>query len=186
MIDTRSRFRRVWDLPVVQRGTDRQREFDAEELVRIVGEIVVHNRVEGVFLEWPSTRPDESPESSKRFGVGLGLLEGVFTCSGYRPTRVAPNKWKGRLGLSGKDQDPLEARGAAVRMAEEFVLGMPPDTLRGPRGGLLDGRAEALLIAWEALTSTREGLHNLDPETRMARVLFGSGKRRRGGGGFLV
>jgi hypothetical protein len=181
VIDVRSRYNRVWDMPT--RGDEgRGREVDVAELLRIIGEIDCSGRVVGVFLEWPQTRPDEAPEASKRFGVGLGNLEAAFMASGHTVTRVAPNKWKGRLGLSGKAGDSAESREAAVRMAEEFILEMPPGTLRGPRGGALDGRAEALLIAWEAMTCTREGLEGLDSETRLARVMFGSGRRRRGRG----
>lgn len=186
VIDSHSRFNRVWDMPV-RGGEGRSREMDVPELLRIVGEIQSSGHLlNKIALEWPQTRPDEAPEASKRFGVGLGNLEAAFFMTGVYVTRVAPNRWKGRLGLHGKEGNELESREASVRMAGEFIKDLPPDTLHGPRGGLKDGRAEALLIAWEALTSTREGLANLDQDTRMARLTFGSGRRRRRGGGGLV
>lgn len=179
VIDIRSNFVCIYDMPV--RGADgRGQEFDVPALCRVASEIRESVKVQKVLLEWPSTRPGEAPESSKRFGVGLGALDGVFTAFGMSPVRVAPNKWKGRLGLSGKDEDSTQAREDAVRLAGEFIKRVPDGTLRGPRGGALDGRAEALLIAWEALTCTREGLEGLDQDTRLARVVFGgSGRRRR-------
>lgn len=162
----------------VRGGDGRQREFDVPELCSHVHSIIAFNRPTRVFLEWPTTRPDESAESSKRFGVGLGILEGVFTFAGFEVTRVSPNKWKGRLGLMGKEKDPMAARLQAVTLAEEVIKGLPPGVLRGVRGGLKDGHAEALLIAWEAVTGTLEGLRHQPEEWRLARLMFG--KRKKG------
>lgn len=176
VIDERGRFLLAEDMPV--KGEGRQSEFDLDHLVTIIAWISRLPKPR-VFLEYPTTRPDESAESSKRFGVGLGLLEGMFTYAGMPVTRVAPNKWKGRLGLMGKDKDELKARQQAVEMATTFIRGMPDGALLGPRGGLKDGRAEALLIAWEALTCTMEGLRNQPVDVRLARVMFGGGRRRK-------
>lgn len=178
-IDEHGRFLWVCDMPV--RGEGRTGEFDLDELAGIVCEVARY-RDPHVRLEWPTTRPDESPESSKRFGVGLGILEGMFAFAGCPALRVAPNKWKGRLGLKGKEFDSHGAREQAVRFAIEVLRDIPADTLHGPRGGLLDGRAEALLVAWEGLTSTVAGLRNQPYEMRLARLCFGSSKRRRKGG----
>lgn len=167
----------VHDMPILGRG--REGEFDLSKLCAIVDACCLDS-LRTVLLEWPQTRPDEAPESSKRFGVGLGILEGMFYYAGIPAKRVAPNKWKGRLGLVGKENDPMKARLQAVEMAETFIRDMPPGTLRGPRGGLLDGRAEALLIAWESLTETMAGLRNQPEDVRLARMLFGSSRRRKG------
>lgn len=178
-IDEHGRFLWVRDMPV--RGEGRTSEFDLDELAGIVCE-VAHYRDPHVRLEWPTTRPDESPESSKRFGVGLGILEGMFAFAGCPALRVAPNKWKGRLGLKGKEFNPLAARQQAVDFAKEVIVGLHEGDIVGVRGGLLDGRAEALLVAWEGLTSTVAGLRNQPYEMRLARLCFGSSKRRRKGG----
>ena len=138
-------------------------------------------RVEWVDLEWPTTRPGEAPESSKRFGVGLGLLWGIFEANGLTVRKVSPNKWKGALGMKGKAGQAQASKLQAVEMAERFILDVPPDVLRGPRGGLKDGRAEALMIAWYALTCTVEGLKNQPKDVRLARMLFGSSRTRTKG-----
>jgi hypothetical protein len=184
VLDITGAYVDVLDMPVTG-GTGRDREIDPARLAEIIYAIGRRGPIHRVLLEWPQTRPDEAPEASKRFGVGLGLLEMGFTMVGVRPERVAPNKWKGRLGLMGKDGDSGQAREQAVRYAEQFIGRLPPGLLRGPRGGAKDGRAEALLIAWEAVTSTKAGLLALDPDTRMARLLFGGSRRRKGGGGVL-
>jgi hypothetical protein len=184
VIDLRGQFVAVYDMPVCG-GDGRQREIDVIRLAEIIREIAAEP-VKAVFLEWNQSRPDEAPEASKRMGVGLGLLEMGWTMMGLRPERVAASKWKGRLGLAGKDGDAGQAKEQAVRYCEQFIGRVPPGLLRGPRGGAKDGRAEALLIAWEALTSTREGLLAQPEDVRMARVLFGSSRRRRKGGGGVL
>lgn len=168
----------LWVVDMPTRGEGRSGEFDLAGITDIVCE-VARSPDPHVRLEWPQTRPDEAPESSKRFGVGMGILEGMFAFAGCPALRVAPNKWKGRLGLKGKENQQLESRDQAVCTAEQLIPGMPANCLRGVRGGLLDGRAEALLIAWEGLTSTMVGLRNQPYEVRLARLSFGNSKRRR-------
>jgi len=171
-----TRFLEVHDLPVI--GVGRKGEFDADALFVLASGIALKYNNPLVRLEWPATRPDEAAESSKRFGVGLGLLWGVFIAVGCEVERVAPNGWKGRLGLSGKAGQARYSRQQAVEYAERFLPGLPADAVRGPRGGLLDGRAEALLIAFEHVSRTQAGLRAMDPHIREARMLMG-GKRRR-------
>lgn len=168
----------VVDLPVHDRDGGRTRQFDRQTLARVITDILHGRRISRVLLEYPNSRPGEPPEASRRFGVGIGLLDGMFSYAGYPPTHVAPNKWKGRLGLQGKKEDSGEAKEQAVKMAETVIKGIPPGILRGSRGGAKDGRAEALLIAWEGLTSTREGLLAQPEDVRMMRLLSGGGKRR--------
>ena len=180
VIDESSKFISCHDMPITG-DEGRQSEIDCEKLAKIVEKVVTSYPVKStVLLEWPQTRPDEAPESSKRFGVGLGLLEGMFAYTGNRPKRVAPNQWKGRLGLAGKLDDPQAAKLAAVEMAERVIGQLPTELLRGPRGGLKDGRAEALLIAWEGLTRTRAGLAALPEDLRIWRVCDGGNRGSRG------
>lgn len=184
VIDLDGNFSGVWDLPTTA-GEGRQKEFDTDALAALIKRIV-RDPVREVHLEWPTTRPDESAESSKRFGVGLGLLEMGFTMAGCKVRRVSPNGWKGRLGLMGKAGAELESRTQAVQTAERFIGRLPASALRGVKGGLKDGRAEALLIAWEGLTRTLEGLRKQPEEVRMARLLFGGGRKRKRRGGTVL
>lgn len=140
----------LYDMPLRDKARGRRREVDVDALNRIF--IDLHQRgVAAVHLEWPTTRPDEAAESSKRFGVGLGNVEGMVIANGMKLARVAPNKWKQDLGLPGK-KDRLhtatEARRLACDQALRLIPGIERHHLYGPRGGAKDGRAEALLIAW--------------------------------------
>lgn len=184
VIDLDGNFVGVWDMPTTA-GEGRQKEFDTAALARLIKRII-RDPIREVHLEWPQTRPDEAAESSKRFGVGLGLLEMGFVMAGATVRRVAPNGWKGRLGLMGKAGSELESRTQAVQMAERFIGRLPAGALRGVKGGLKDGRAEALLIAWEGMTRTLEGLRKQPEEVRMFRLLFGAGRKRKRRGGTVL
>jgi hypothetical protein len=133
----------VWDMPVTTGSKDRQREIDLARLRDILrGLRALPDCVVG--LEWPTTRPGEGAERSERFGRQKGYLEAMLYCVGLDYYKLAPNLWKGRLGLPGKS-DP-----EAKRLADtEFhtYYSEYGDLVRGPRGGLRDGRCDALLIA---------------------------------------
>jgi len=171
-----TRFELVHDIPSI--GMGRKGEFDSDLIIEYARVISERYHRPLVRIEWPTTRPDESAESSKRFGVGLGLLWGVFRAAGCPIERVVPNKWKGRLGLQGKAGDARSARQQAVEYAELVIPGVEL-MCRGPRGGLLDGRAEALLIAFEHVSRTEAGLRAMDPHLREMRMLMGGRKRKK-------
>ena len=95
-------------------------------------------------LENPTTRPGEGAERSFRFGRGVGNIEAVLTTLGQSLMLISPNTWTSKLGFPGKQYDN------AVDIRERWLLDNYPLTeglLRGPRGGLLDGRIDALCIA---------------------------------------
>lgn len=88
-------------------------------------------------FEMPLMVQDQS--GGQKSFINLGILIAVATLCGATITMPAPHVWKGKMNLS-KDKS------ASVRLAvdlwpswrEKFV---------GPRGGLLDGNAEAALLA---------------------------------------
>lgn len=67
----------------------------------------------------------------------FGELYTVLRLNGFRIVRVAPAVWTQNLHV-GHDKEKH------VKLAEELF---PGAVLRGPRGGKLDGRADALLLA---------------------------------------
>ena len=133
----------VRDMPITTTKKDRQREYDLYGLRDVFSHL---RRLPGTYvgIENPTTRPGEGSERSERFGRGKGYLEAFAFCKGLQYVKIAPNLWKGRLGLDGK-----EHAGANERAAELFEQLYPQwaALIRGPRGGILDGRLDALLIA---------------------------------------
>lgn len=73
------------------------------------------------------------------FGEGYGCVVMGCTAAGMSLTEVRPGSWKRALSVpAGKDDAVRRAREIWPTMLHMFV---------GPRGGLLDGRAESALIA---------------------------------------
>lgn len=95
-------------------------------------------------LEWNTSRPGEVPDFAFRFGLQTGQLHALLFAKGFQVKLLAPNKWKGRLGLPGKTDDPGSLQGAAL-----WDRTYPPykSLIRGPKGGIHDGPLDALLIA---------------------------------------
>jgi hypothetical protein len=133
----------VRDMPVTAAKKERQREIDLYGLRDVFAHL---RRLPDCYvgIEWPTTRPGEGAERCERFGRGKGYLEAFAFLKGLQYAKIAPNLWKGRLGLDGK-----EHAGANERAAELFEQLYPAHTaiIRGPRGGILDGRLDALMIA---------------------------------------
>jgi hypothetical protein len=130
-----------WDMPLVK-GSKRT-ELDFLMLSNImrwsgVGE-------EGVAgLEWNTTRPDNEPERAYRFGLQTGALAMGLTVTGVPWQKVSPQAWKNHYNIQGKEKDPHSVG------AQEAWRGLnypEHDLIYGPKGGILDGRLDALLIA---------------------------------------
>lgn len=133
----------VYDMPVTERGTDRQREIDLPALRAIFQGLAIPP-LPLVGIEWPTTRPGEGAERSERFGRGKGYLEAFALLHDLPHKRIPPNLWKGRLGIPGKSHK--EANPLAAETVERFYPAAK-HLIYGPRGGVLDGRADAILIA---------------------------------------
>jgi hypothetical protein len=134
---------RVWPMPVTEKDTDRQREINLDGLRDIFRHL---RRMPdcAVGIEWPSTRPGEGAERSERFGRGKGYLEAFAFLHRLDYFKLSPAGWKGRLNLPGKEKDPTSRAAAALW---EKLYPERSDLIRGPRGGVLDGPLDALLIA---------------------------------------
>jgi hypothetical protein len=77
------------------------------------------------------------------FGQQQGVIESFAYLHAMEYHKISPQLWLGRLGLAGKQHEgEIERR---VNLFENFY----PESkhlIRGPRGGLLDGPLDALLI----------------------------------------
>lgn len=129
---------RVWDMPEhgKQRGIDL---FAVDQILESIG-----SEASVVGLEWNTGRPGEVPDFAYRFGLQTGQLDALCWMRGLTVEHLASNKWTGRFGLPGKTW-----KGAVEQRAALWDRTYPPyrSLIRGPRGGLLDGRIDALLIA---------------------------------------
>jgi hypothetical protein len=170
----------VWDMPTYK-PSPRMREYDLGLLnVRFRQLKRIHNPFVG--LEWPTTRPGEGAERCKRFGVGLGQLEALLYCLRMEYVRIPPATWKMKLNLDGKTKKGWEKQNAAF-----FDMFYPDYTemIRGPRGGIKDGRCDALLIAHYYRLKTRAGMAQVVEQfgkgsTEAMVLCLNGGKKRKG------
>lgn len=146
----------VYDLPTT--GDGKAREFDLDGLMELIRNRVVALPKPSVVLEWPTTRPGEGAERSERFGRGKGYLHALLHFLRLDYSLVAPNTWKSRLGLPGKTVDgALDQCAAAVDRYYPKAANM----IRGPRGGLLSGRIDAIMLAHYARLGSVDGLRGV-------------------------
>jgi len=136
-----------------------------------------------VGIEWPTAWPGSFANvtrDAEHFGRQKGLLEAFAFLKGLPYFKLAPPLWKGRLGLDGKAQDGANERGAGLLLAFYPELRA---LIYGPRGGLLDGRLDSLLICHFLRSSSTTGMKSIadkfgkgSPEA-MAFIL-GGGRRK--------
>jgi hypothetical protein len=133
----------VWDMsPTTNRGIDLIWANDLLSRFMTSGVLVI--------LESNTARPGEVPDYAMRFGWQTGNLEALLYAKGFETRLVPPNLWTGRLGLPGKTHHgSIEQRAA---MWDELYP-EHKEMVRGPKGGLKDGRLDALLMAeWLRMT----------------------------------
>lgn len=170
---------RCWDMPLTQAEKDRQKEIDLDELHQSFKQLKIRPSL-ALGIEWPTTRPGEGAERSERFGRGKGYLHAFAHLLGLDYYLIAPNLWKSRLGLPGKSDRTANRQGAELldRYYPDFT-----GLYRGPRGGIKDGRVDALLIAHFLRTRSVGGMravvdkHGKDSPEAWALVL-GGGKKK--------
>lgn len=91
------------------------------------------------YVEQVQSRPRQAGQFA--FGMNYGRVLGVLEALGIPIVHVPASKWKPAMGLRGED------KATSVALAAQLFPHLK-DQLYGPRGAPLDGRAEALLIAY--------------------------------------
>jgi hypothetical protein len=107
-----------------------------------------------VTIEKVHSMPSDGKCSAFSFGVGYGawlaLVGGVLR---VKPTLVDPRSWK-RTMLAGIANDKAAE---ATALKQRFQGNPVCSQLHGPRGGLRDGRVDALILAEYGLLTWRLG-----------------------------
>lgn len=82
-----------------------------------------------------------SAGSNFKFGYNVGLINALSEASGIGVSHVNPKSWQKKIGVTAKGK---AIKKQVAEIAEKIY---PLAEIRGPRGGLLDGRSDALMIA---------------------------------------
>jgi crossover junction endodeoxyribonuclease RuvC len=87
-----------------------------------------------------------SAKSNFQFGWNVGAINTLLEITGIGFERVAPKVWQKGVGITARRpaRKPPELKKAIA----ELALRLYPDApILGPRGGILDGRSDSLMIA---------------------------------------
>lgn len=93
-----------------------------------------------------------SAGSNFTFGFNVGLIHGLVASLNVMVDTVTPKKWQKQLGITEK------GKGVKKNTFELIQKRYPEAELTGPKGGLLDGRSDALAIAHYATYFYKERL----------------------------
>jgi crossover junction endodeoxyribonuclease RuvC len=132
---------RIVDMPVIKAG--KKRKTDIPELARLLANYAPGATHFGVELA--HSYPHQGVASCFSFGHGLGVIEGILGALGHSYELVSPQRWR-RVMLADFQAaaTPAERKAQSVQAARRLF---PQGQFVGPRGGALDGRADATLLA---------------------------------------
>ena len=82
-----------------------------------------------------------SAKSNFNFGYNTGVVNALAMATGESVDRVQPKKWQKALGVKSKGK---AIKGEVASICDRLY---PKTSVRGPRGGLLDGLSDSLLIS---------------------------------------
>lgn len=153
----RERVLGIFDMPVAGGCTDPAALTDLMEGLLSVyqGEDIQ------AVIEKQSSRPRQ--KGVDKTMTGYGVILGVMAALHLRCEPVSPAAWKRRMKLS-------DDKGASIAAAGRMFPDRFAD-LKGPRGGMMDGRAEAMLIALDYVRHTRGSAGNSSVSASLADLL---------------
>lgn len=132
----------VMALPTYQTliGGKERRRYVLAEMLGMARKVAMLYAPERVAIEDVSGRGLQ--KGSSTFGYGVGALHMACEAAKLPTITVPPSMWKAALRCPAQ-------KAATVRIAEVRIDGVEGRFV-GPKGGLLDGAAEAALIAYWA------------------------------------
>lgn len=96
------------------------------------------------LLEEVHSIPKMSAKSNFTFGRNYQLMHCALMAANYPYDLVQPKKWQKAIGVPVKTRGGAAMKKAVLGIAERLY---PEAELYGPKGGHLDGRSDALMIA---------------------------------------
>ena len=117
-----------------------QPPYDKNTYDKIMATQSAHN-IRIIMIEQVSPIRGASAGSNFKFGYNTGQINAIAEITGIGVDLVRPKAWHKKIGMI-KKQPHIKKEVAAI--AHRLY---PDAELYGPRGGLLDGRSDALMIA---------------------------------------
>jgi len=128
-----------WDMPTYSKLVARRerRRLDLVEIDKVIETLVLIG-VDVVWIEDVAGRGNQVGGGQLSYGVGV--LHAFCVARRLRYEVISPGAWKARL------RAPAGKEGATQRA--EALFPKQRALFRGPKGGKMDGRAEAAMIAF--------------------------------------
>jgi crossover junction endodeoxyribonuclease RuvC len=111
--------------------------------IPVMRSLLVSERPDIVYIERAQAMPKQGVVSMFKIGYGFGLWIGLLSALEIPYEIVRPQIWQNTF-FSGMSKD--DTKKMAYKVSSALYPKIVTD-LKGPRGGLLDGRSDALLIA---------------------------------------
>ena len=128
----------VHDMPILMNGS--KKDYDLPAIRALLhGYRKRYGKDILFYVEKVSAMPKQGVTSMFRFGMGYGIAQMAVIGAEHRMGLVRPQTWKGSLL-----RDMAKTKGASCSVAHQLF---PQASIHGSRGGMKDGRCEALLIA---------------------------------------
>lgn len=146
----------VDDLPTkyaIDEAGKKRRMYDMDLLLKLLKKYSVCQRM---FLESNLIMDTNSKFSVASTAFGAGLILGMSKAIGIDVKFAAPRRWQAWVNRNAAvhlEREKLKVNGKkpdSKQMAELFIKDRLPrkaQLIYGPRGGLLDGRSDAICIA---------------------------------------
>ena len=133
----------IIDMPLLENGSPSSEELKNFILSSIKGFDLTKALV---IIEKQQSMHKQGVVSTFTTAYGYGKLIATLEMMGIPFIEIRPAKWKKKLNLSKDKQQ-------SVDLAHQLY---PHETYFGPRGGLLDGRAEAILMAYYGMSEIKK------------------------------
>jgi len=130
----------IYDTPYTTTKVNgkKRKLYDVEEMAHILKQLVGEEDCH-VYLEKVHSMPKEGVVGAFSFGEGFGIWKGILSALEIPYTLITPQEWKGHMIKEVGAQKSI-----SCFVAQQLF---PNAQLFGPRGGGLDGRGDALLMA---------------------------------------
>lgn len=128
---------KAYDMPVMAAKHKKGNQVDSKALYDLLSEF----KPDLVTIERVWQLPKQSAQSGFSFG---GSFQAVISCVeilGLNHEYITPQQWINHFSLRGKK------KGVGFKSTHIVPLLYPDVEVKGPRGGIKDGRCDAVLIA---------------------------------------
>jgi crossover junction endodeoxyribonuclease RuvC len=107
------------------------------------------------YVENVHSMPKQGVSSTFKFGMGFGVILGVLSARAFPYTRIEPLVWKRAVGLPAGAPKELSVKRALEVFPHHAALFARPNLKKKGALVLIDGRAEAALIAWHCCAESQ-------------------------------